>query len=284
MDLIFVGFVLAAAALYAGWHTFVKASDDRLVSLAIVALGYAVTGALMMPFVGAPARESWVYLAGTTLLYYFFWWLLIRLYRIGDLSYAFPLSRGAAPLLVTIEAALVAGEWLPAKAVLGVTLTCAGIMSLALFGTSAVQKRPSGELYLVAGAASVVVATMTVSNGMGARASGAPFAYMAWVFFLQAPVAGLTAVLRRGKLIAAIRNEPLTVAGTCLCATLAYGLAIYASAHAPMGGVSALRETSVVAAALMGTIVLGERPWLPRVLAACLVTAGALLVATSGPA
>jgi uncharacterized membrane protein len=282
MDPFFVDLVLASAALYAGWHTFVKASGDRLVSLATVALGYAITGTLMMPFVGSPAQASWMYIAATTLLYYLFSWLLIRLYLIGDLSHAFPLSRGAAPLLVTIEAALVGGEWLQAKAVLGVALTCAGIMSLALFGASPVQKRRS-ELYLVAAAASVVIATMMVSNGIGARKSGAPFAYMAWVFLLQAPVVGVTATIRRGKLVAAIKNEPLKAAGTGLCAPLAWGLSIYASAYAPMGGVSALRETSVVMAALLGTIVLGERPWLPRVLATCLVTAGALLVAISGP-
>src|SRR5579871_6071948 len=174
MALLFVGLVLASAALYAGWHTFVKASDDRLISLATVALGYSITGILMMPFVGSPAPASWAYLAATTLLYYLFLWLLIRLYLIGDLSHAFPLSRGAAPLLVTIEAAFVEGEWLQAKAVLGIALTCAGIMSLAFFGTSPAQKRRL-ELYLVAGALSVIIATMMVSNGIGARRSGAPF-------------------------------------------------------------------------------------------------------------
>jgi hypothetical protein len=234
MDPLFVGLVLGSAALYAGSQTFIKASGDRLVSLATVALAYAVSGGVMMPFVGSPAQASWVCLAATTLLYYFFWWLLIRLYLVGDLSHGFPLSRGAAPLLVTIEAALIGGEWLQGAAVLGVALTCAGIISLALFGTSSLQKRRS-ELYLVAGTASIVIATMMVSNGLGARRSGAPFAYMAWVFLLQAPMVGLTALLRRGRLMAAIRSEPLKTAGTGLCATLAYGLSIYTSAHAPMG-------------------------------------------------
>ena len=76
MDLLLVGLVLVSAALYAGWHTFVKAAGDRLVALSTVALAYAVTGAAMIPFYDAPARASWAYIIVTTVLYYCFWWLV----------------------------------------------------------------------------------------------------------------------------------------------------------------------------------------------------------------
>jgi len=80
----------------------------------------------------------------------------------------------------------------------------------------------------------------------------------------------------------ALRNEPIKVVATGMCATLAYGLSIDASAYAPMAGVAALRQTSVVIASPFGTVIADERPWRPRVTAACVIAAGAVLVMTQG--
>ncbi|MGO8916005.1 MAG: EamA family transporter [Stellaceae bacterium] len=281
MDPFFVGLALASAALHAGWNTFVKAAGDRLVVLSTVSLGFALAGAAMIPFYGVPDRASWGYIALTTVLYYGYVWLLHRAYLVGDVSHAYPLFQGAAPLFVATGAAWFGGERLTLLATLGVALLCFGIMSLAVFGRSSTRPHPL-KLYALAFAASLVVGTMMVSNGIGSRASGSPMAFIAWIFLLQAPVVGLAAALRRGAFSRAVCAEPLKVIWTGVSATLAYGLSIYASAYAPMAGVAALRQTSVIMAALLGTIILGERPWAPRVAAACVITAGAALVVTQG--
>jgi drug/metabolite transporter (DMT)-like permease len=281
MDPLFAGLALASALLHAGWNTFVKAAGDRLVAFATISLGFAASGAVMIPLWGIPDRRSWGYLALTTFFYYGYLWLLHRAYRIGDVSHAYPLFQGAAPLFVAVGGALFGGEWLAPLSALGVVLASLGIMSLAVFGKPAAQ-RPSRELYALTLATSLVIATMMVSNALGSRASGSPMAFIAWILFLQAPVVGVAAVLRRGQLSQAVRGEPIKVLGTGICATLAYGLSIYASTYAPMAGVAALRQTSVVIASLFGTIVLRERPWRPRVAAACIIAAGSILVAAQG--
>jgi drug/metabolite transporter (DMT)-like permease len=278
MDPFFVGLALASALLHAGWNTFVKVAGDRLMAFATISLGFAVTGAMMIPLCGIPDRRSWGYLALTTLFYYGYLWLLHRAYRIGDVSHAYPLFQGAAPLFVAVGAALFGGEWLTPWAALGVILASLGIMSLAAFGKPTAQ-HSSRELYVITLATSLVIATMMVSNALGSRASGSPLSFIAWIFFLQAPVVGVAIVLRRGQLLRVVRSEPIKVAAIGICATLAYSLSIYASTYAPMAGVASLRQTSVVIASLIGTVLLGERPWRPRVAAACIIAAGSVLVA-----
>jgi uncharacterized membrane protein len=278
MDLYFAGLALASALLHAGWNTFVKVAGDRLVAIATISLGFAATGALMIPFCGIPGRQSWGFLALTTVFYYGYLWLLHRAYQIGDVSHAYPLFQGAAPLFVAIGAALFGGEWPTPLAALGVILASLGIMSLAIFGKGSSQ-HPSRQLYVLTFATSLVIAAMMVSNALGSRASGDPLAFIAWTLFLQAPVVGVVAALRRGQVFDDARHEPLKVAATGLCATIAYALSIYASTYAPMAGVAALRQTSVVIASLFGTFLLGERPWRPRVVAACVIAVGSVLVA-----
>ncbi len=278
MDPFFAALALASALLHAGWNTFVKVAGDRLVAIASLSLGFATVGAVMIPFCGIPDRRSWGYLALTTIFYYGYLWLLHRAYRIGDVSHAYPLFQGAAPLFVAIGAAAFAGEWPTPLAAFGIILASVGIMSLAVFGKPVAQ-RSSRELYGLTLATSLVIATMMVSNALGSRVSGAPFAFIAWVLLLQAPVVGVAAILRGATLLDTLRREPIKVAATGACATIAYGLSIYASTYAPMAGVAALRQTSVVIASLFGTVLLGEGPWRPRVSAACIIALGSALVA-----
>lgn len=278
MDPYFAGLALASALLHAGWNTFVKVAGDRLIAIATIALGFAVVGAVMIAFFGIPDRRSWGFLALTTVFYYGYLWLLHRAYQIGDVSHTYPLFQGAAPLFVALGAALFGGEWPTPVAALGIILASLGIMSLAIFGNGSTQ-HPSRQLYVLTLATSLVIATMMVSNALGSRASGEPLAFIAWILFLQAPVVGVAVMLRRGQFFDVVRRQPLKVAATGLCATIAYALSIYASTYAPMAGVAALRQTSVVIASLFGTFLLGERPWRPRVAAACVITAGSVLVA-----
>jgi uncharacterized membrane protein len=255
MDSLFVGLVLASAALYAGWHTSVR----RHTVAGKLALHRRDHAALLLLLV-APQSP-------------------IPHRRTEPCLSAIARSRSA---VCDDRGGSVHGRVAP-SAVRARRRACLRGCHESLRFRHLCNAGKKNQLYLLAGTASLVIAAMMLSNGLGARASAAPFAYMAWVFLLRAPVVALTTAFRRGQLSRAIGTEPVKVAGTGACATIAYGLSIYASAYAPMGGVAALRETSVVMAALMGTIVLGERPWLPRVLPACVVTAGAVLVATTGP-
>jgi drug/metabolite transporter (DMT)-like permease len=266
---------LLAAVLHAGWNALVKTAADRLTTIAAIAFATSLLGIGMIPFVDQPNRASWHLIALSSLLHYAYYVLIYFAYRAGDLSLVYPLARGAAPLLVLLGAAVFAGEILPFYAQLGIIVACVGISALSLshFRTSQAVK----PVLLALGTA-FVIATYTVCDGIGVRISDSALGYTAWLFALEFPVALFVAVRRRRGLLARVRPHWPHGIAAGVCSALAYGLVIYAYAFAPMAIVSALRETSVIIAAVIGTVVMNERPWQERVAASAMVAGGVALM------
>lgn len=269
--------VLLAALSHACWNALVKISGDRLVIIAAVNLVGAAIALLALPFVDVPRAEAWPWLITSVLVHLLYYYFLIAQYRAGDLSHVYPLSRGLSPLLVAGAAALLAGEVLPAAAMAGIALSSAGIASLAFEGGPPWRRDAAPALFACGTA--VVIALYTVVDGIGVRRAGSAPGYIAWLFVLDGlPVALFAAARRRrelGRILA--REWPRSVLGGAL-ALLAYGLVIWALSLGPMAHVSALRETSVIFAALIGVLALRERFGPRRVLAAVLVSAGLVLL------
>ena len=267
--------VLFAALLHALWNSFVKVGADRTVSvLAIIATG----GLLSLPVAAVlppPPPLGWVYLlasVATHLIYYYF---LINAYRFGDLSRVYPLARGLAPPLVALGAAAAAGEWLSHREIAGVALVSVGIGSLVLGGRGAADRR---GLWFAA-ATGVMIAIYTVIDGFGGRSAPQALRYIAWLNVVEAAVFLAAARWWRGPLLWPALRATLpggAVAG--VLATLSYGIVIYAMSRGAMAHVSALRESSVVIAALIGTLWLGEPGALVRVGAASIVAAGVVVM------
>jgi drug/metabolite transporter (DMT)-like permease len=272
--------VLLAALLHAGWNALVKVAADRLVVLTAVALGQGLFGLLLIPFTAIPAPEAWPYIAISTVLHYSYCAFLYQSYRFGDLSQVYPLARGLAPVLVTLGAALFAGEILEAPKLAGVALASLGICGLAF--VSSRQTRMSLPALGFAAGTGVMVAAYTVSDGIGVRLSGAPLGFIAWLFIFEFPIVAFTTLVRGRRLIGSLAGEPWKFAGCAAFSTAAYALVIFASAFAPLAMVSAVRETSVVMAAMIGVFVLGERPWQQRIGAAGIVAVGVMLLVGQG--
>lgn len=268
--------VLLAAFLHAGWNALVKASSDRLLIISAVAFAQCMAGMLIMPFVSAPAPASWPAIACSTLFHYFYTTFLYQAYRFGDLSQVYPLARGLAPVLVAIGAALFGREILSLPAIIGVVITSFGIASIAFFQKSSLRNNPTALFFAIGTGA--IIAGYTVADGIGVRLSNSPFGYIAWLFFLEFPVVLFVFYRRRGRLGALLRREWKHFAGTGISSVFAYGIVIFAVNFAPMAAVSALRESSVIMAALIGTVFLGERPWQQRVAAAVVVAGGVAMI------
>jgi drug/metabolite transporter (DMT)-like permease len=268
--------VLLAAFLHAGWNALVKTASDRLLVFAAIALITSVAGAVMIPFVGAPRPASWWAIGLSTLLHYAYYGFLFQAYRFGDLSQIYPLARGLAPVLVAAGAVVLSGEVLSVWAVTGLAIASLGICSIAFFQDASLRRDPA-TLFFAAGTGTVIAA-YTVSDGVGVRLSGSPFGYIAWLFCLEFPVVLFAMHRRRGRFVAFFRTGWKHSLGTGLSSLIAYGLVIYAVAFAPMAAVSALRESSVIIAALIGTLVLKERHWRQRVAAAVMVAFGVALI------
>jgi drug/metabolite transporter (DMT)-like permease len=267
--------VLLAAVLHAAWNALVKASGDRGVTLALIALGHLVLGLLIAWHTPLPGRDALPYILASTVIHWGYYWAIFHGYRLGDLSLIYPLSRGLAPLLIAVTAALVIGERLETSGWIGIAAISIGV---ALLAYGALRQAVDRLTLLLGLLLAAIIASYSLVDGIGARLASSSLAYMAWLFIFEGIAAAWLAWRRRRVLRRlAFRQWALGLSGG-VASALAYGLAIHAMTIAPVGLVSAVRETSVVIAALIGTLLFGERPLIPRLLAAGIVVAGVFAI------
>ena len=270
--------VLAAAIMHAVWYSLIKVGTDRLMTMAVViGMGGLLSLALIIPG-PPPAPESWFYLILSVVIHCVYFFFLIQAYAVGDLSHAYPLARGSAPLLVAAGGAWFAGEMLSPLEMLGVVLVSAGIVSLML-ASGGGRRRGDWRSLAYPLATGAMIAAYTVADGLGVRLSGNPASYIGWLFLLSAlPILALAIHRRRGAALDFMRAHWKPAMSGGVLAFSAYALAIWALNLAPMVHVSALRETSVVIAALIGARLLGEPHGARRVLSATTVAGGVILM------
>ena len=270
--------VLLAAVLHATWNALLKGGQDRLATFVLLDLTGVVLCTLAVPLLPGPAPASWGFIALSTLIHTGYKLLLIESYRTGgDLSQVYPLARGSAPLLVAGFAGLVVGERLGPLRLAGVLVVCVGLVLLV--GVNGRQVAAHRRAVGFALATGVSIAAYTVADGLGVRRSGSALAYIAWLFLAEGlPLPVYAATWGRRHLKAGLRAN---LARGLVCGVLAlaaYGLVIWAQTRGALAVVAALRETSVVVAALIGSVVFGERFGYRRTVAAAVVTAGIVLL------
>ena len=275
-SLFVIALVLAAALLHATWNAIVKGSADRVLALAMVNLGHIMVGAVLVVLYAPPAREAWGFIAASTFIHFFYYAFLLMAYRLGDFSQVYPIARGVAPVLVATGAWVFAGEVLPPLAWAAILLISAAIAAQA-FGRRRVDIN-SGAV-LAALLTGLTIAAYSVADGLGVRAAGNALGYIGWLFLLEGFSSAVLFWLGRSRLRALpLQSWVIGISGGLL-SSLAYGLAIYAKSLTTLGSVSAIRETSVVMAALIGILWFGERPWKLRMVSAVAVAAGIILLA-----
>jgi drug/metabolite transporter (DMT)-like permease len=264
--------VLGAALAHATWNAMIKSSRDVLLDLTLVTF-LAGVAALPLLFVAAPpSPAAWPYIGASVAIHIGYYTALVGAYRAGDLSHGYPIMRGVAPLIVSVCALAWLGE-APQPAVwVGVVLICAGVVSLGLVGFHWRESRLSTGWAL---ANAVIIASYTLVDAAGVRASGSPLGYVAWMFVLDAlPFPFLVLCIKRKELISYARRFWLRGLTGGVLSSLSYGVVLWAMTRAPVAAVAALRETSVVFAALIGAWLLKEGRIGRRVLGAATVAAG----------
>jgi drug/metabolite transporter (DMT)-like permease len=277
MDGLAVILVLTAAVMHATWNAIVKVEDDRLVTMAVMIGTTGLLAPLLLLLGPAPAPESWPYIGLSAFLNNVYFLFLIEAYRVGDLSHAYPLARGSAPLMVAGGAALFAGEHLSGQELAGVAIISAGIIGLMVVSGSGLKGGWRSIVYPLA--TGMMIAAYTVVDGIGVRLSGNPAGYIGWLFILSPiPLVAIALARQRGATIAFLRGKWRTPLLGGFLNMGSYGLAIWALSISAMAQVSALRETSVVIAVLIGTFVLKEPMGRHRMMASVAVAFGVLLI------
>jgi len=268
MALEVVALVLLAAVLHASWNALLKPVDERL---EVFALGGAVFALplVVVALFAIPSAAAIPFVAASVLLHLAYNLLFTRSYAVGDFNQVYPLARGLSPLLVAVIAAVAISEFPDASQLAGIVVISAGLLVLA--GRPRTHERLAVGLALATG---VMIASYSAVDGIGVRHADGVVAYSVWLFAGESVV---TAGYVGRRMHAALRLWRRAVAVAAL-AFAGYGLVIWAQFHANLGGVAALRETSVIAAALIGAIVFRERFGPRRVVASVVVVAGVALL------
>ncbi|WP_434673992.1 EamA family transporter [Pseudomonas sp. R1-15] len=274
MPIHIISLVLFAALLHASWNALLRGGADRLWSMTIMCVAIAVTCVVAAAFMVPPAAASWGYAVLSAVLHVGYNLFLVRSYRVGDLGQVYPISRGSSPALIALGAAVFAGESIAPGVLLGIALVSGGIISLAFRGRK--LSVPSLPYSLGTGC---FIAAYSVVDGIGARLSGAPLAYTVWMCALWGVMMPMVYIgLRDARSLFSVRPGIFSAAAGGLVSLLAYGIVIYAMNEAPLGAVSALRETSVLFAALIGAIFLGETLTARRILACAVIVSGTIII------
>jgi drug/metabolite transporter (DMT)-like permease len=207
--------------------------------------------------------------------YYF---ALSRAYQHGDLGLTYPLMRGTAPMLVALTSLTLLGEELTGLGTLGVVLISGGVL---LLGASAgLMRHRKAVLFALSNA--VLIAIYTVVDAKGARISGNVAQYVAMLFVLDGwPFAVLVFLHRKGQVWSYVRGRWRLALGGALASVGSYAIALWAMTVAPVAMVAALRETSVLFAAILGAWFLKEHWTTHRVLGTVSVVGGVMALRLS---
>lgn len=268
------GAVLLSAVLHAAWNALAHRSADATTAVTLISLGLAALSLPLALVVPPPAAASWPYLGVSVFFHVAYTLLLGHSYGLGDFGQTYPMARGTAPLVVALLAVVLAGEHLTLPVLAGLAGVSGGLAVLV-----GVRRVHNPRAVLAAGLTGLCIAGYTTVDGLGVRQADSTLGYTAWLlgtfglamlgFAVLRHRGGLGAVLRRLWWIAA-------VGGTIGWAS--YALVLWAQTRGALAAVAALRETSVVVAAVIGTVFFGESFGRRRIAASALVAAGAILL------
>jgi len=280
MSLTVTAVVLLAALLHASWNFLVKKADDKMLSMSAVVIGHLPFAFIALLFVPLPSWEAWPYIVASGVLHTGYQWFLLNSYRLGDLSQVYPLARGVAPMLVTLVSVVFLGVVLSIAELWAVALIGGGIISLALLKqVSGVFNHKAGLLALTTGG---FIAGYSLVDGLGARVAVSPVGYYAVGSTLNAAIWLIYMRVKRPGLLKQLFTVEwkLTMQGGG-ASFVAYSMVVWGFTLAPIALVTALRETSIIFAMLLGVLVLGEHLNRRKILAVVVILAGVLLLRMS---
>ena len=274
--------VLAAAVLHAGWNAIAKGVSDRLALLVRMNTVIAAVAALGVWSVAPPGPASWPWLGVSAVVHVGYLLVLTTSYRFGDFNQTYPLARGLGPLIVAAVATLAIGERLPPLPTVGVLLIGGAVTVLGL--TPWHRVRTNRAAVVAAVLTGFAIAGYTLLDGVGVRRSGSPVGYTLWLMGLHALVTAVVVSLvrrrQRTPLPTAATTPSWLVAGVAgVMSLLAYGLVLWAQSRGALAAVAALRESSVLVAAVIGTVFFAEPVGRVRIAASAAIAVGVVLLA-----
>ena len=274
-----VGIVLCAALLHASWNALIKSGGDKAADTALITVAGAVVALPFLIWAGLPGFGTWPYLLASLVIHVGYYIALVEAYEHGELGLTYPIMRGVAPLLVALGSGMFIGEVPSAAAWLGIVGIAVGVALVGLAHPGEALHHRRALMFAFANAA--LIAIYTTVDGIGVRTNGSAARYVLLLFvldgfFYPALVWWRRDPAERAELVGLARRRwPLAALGGS-ASIGAYGIALWAMTRAPVASVAALRETSVLFAAVLGTVLLKERFGVQRALGTGVIVAGVM--------
>ena len=275
--------VIFAAFLHALWNSMVKSHKDKHVAVAAIVLGHIPASLIIIFLVPMPAIESLPYIIASAIIHQGYQWFLLTAYRHGDYTRVYPIARGTGPIVVTVVLLLFFGVKLSLYELLGIIIISIGILSLSaqdrhsFFPWIARKNARAISFALLTG---LFIGGYSIVDGYGARASFSPLSFMGWSFVLNAlifPI--LLKIMNQADVVKRVFTEAKLLfwfGGTI--SYIVYAIVVWGFTQAPIPLVSALRETSVIMALLIGTVFLKERFTVFKTLSILIIFLGVVLL------
>ncbi|WP_104911392.1 EamA family transporter [Pseudomonas sp. LG1D9] len=271
--------VLISAFMHATWNAVVRAGSSRFMTLALVDGTALLICLAALPLVNVPSLQVWGYVLLSVVLNTIYRLFLIKAYETGDFGQVYPVMRGVPPVLVALFSYFLLHEHLSFQALAGVLLICLGIISLTFVRRmTTLMLRP----ILMAVGAGVFIASYTVVDAKGVRASETVLQYIIYLTVFQSiPIPLLAFLKARTQFVQAIARQWRVgmLGGVFYLAS--YGLVLFALSLDAVAKVSALRETSVIIGAIIAALFFRERFGWRRMLSALVIVCGIILIKVS---
>ena len=269
--------IILAAFLHAVWNVMVKNEDNKYLAVTAIVLGNVPASVFIILLTPIPSVESIPFIILSALLHIGYEWYLLSAYRFGDLTKVYPIARGTAPILVTIVSLIFLGVALSNFEILGIFIISLGILSLSFQGAKSIKNKSVVIYALVTG---FFIMGYSITDGYGARVSNSFLSYMGWSFILNASIFPIILKINnKSEIITKIFKEGkkiFFIGGTL--SYIVYGIVIWGFTQAPIALITALRETSIIFALLIGTFFLKEKFTLLKVIATFVILFGVALL------
>lgn len=278
LDSLTIALMLAAAVLHASWHALIKSASDGIAALAGMGVVATVVAACILPFVPIPPAPVWPLIAGSICLHFGYKLALARSYKLGDLGQAFPLARGTVPLFAAAFAFVLVGEIPNGGQAFGIASVSAGLLWLA---TDSVKGGIDRRLFIAALVAGLTVAGYAVVDAYGTRLAGNWLSFTAWLVFLDSGSFFLLIYAAQGRqLTMTLWHHRVRTLASGFFGVGSFGVFLWALSRSSIGSVAALRESSVLFAAIIGMVCYGEPRSARRLGAAALIAVGLMIITT----
>ena len=268
----FLFFILLIAALsHAICHSILKHNNNPLGLLGITSICEIIIFTPLVFFVPLPTTYIWFLIIISALLHGFYRMLVLYSYKFGDLSFVYPVARGGSSLLLAIISIIYLNDNISLYGFLAIIVLCLG-----LFSISYSKKNNFNKVAFILGTlTAIMIASYTLVDGIGVRQSSNAYTYLYWMLLLNGSPVLVASFLFKGTGLRKV-NKDLFFKGISfgVLAPFAYGLVVWCMQYLPIVYASALRETSIIFATLIGMMVLKEKEANSRIVPSIFIVIG----------